>query len=93
VERPANTGRNRVALVVSIDYGAVAEGQSHRLVVQFRGHDLLCRSSTDNWNAGDGVRMSTSNIVVTMPDPDYGPVDGITVLGGDPFAQVDGSRP
>ena len=73
-------------------HGSVAEGPGRRSVVQLAGCPIRCAGchSRETWDPAGGRTLAVAAVAAALLDPDGAPRDGITVLGGEPFAQPDG---
>jgi anaerobic ribonucleoside-triphosphate reductase activating protein len=78
--------------VLRIWHGSVAEGPGRRSVVQLAGCPIRCPGchSRETWDPGGGRALAIPAIADALLDPRGAPRDGISVLGGEPFAQPDG---
>jgi anaerobic ribonucleoside-triphosphate reductase activating protein len=90
---PARTGAAAVSLrVARIYHGSVVDGPGRRSVAQMQGCPIRCPGcSVPETHAFDrGVRLSVETVAAALLDPAGAPRDGVTVLGGEPFAQPAG---
>jgi anaerobic ribonucleoside-triphosphate reductase activating protein len=78
--------------VFRIYHNSVVEGPGRRSVVQLSGCEKRCPGciAVETWPLGSGVEMSVSEVVKATLDPGGAPRDGVTVLGGEPFLQMEG---
>ncbi len=78
--------------VFRIYHNSVVEGPGRRSVLQTAGCLTRCPNcfAVETWPAESGVGMPINEVVERMLDPAGEPRDGVTVLGGEPFLQVDG---
>jgi len=78
--------------VFRIYHGSVVEGPGRRSVAQLSGCDRRCVGcfAVETWPLESGVNMTISEVVEKVLDPIGEPRDGVTVLGGEPFLQLDG---
>lgn len=79
--------------VSAVWYGSVVEGPGRRSVLQVQGCPLRCSPlcyvpASHSTNAGAVLPVDV--LVEALLDPVGEPRDGISVLGGEPFAQPDG---
>ena len=75
--------------VEALYHGSVVEGPGRRSVLQVRGCPLRCRGCAvpQTHPSDGGVVLSVDQVVEVLLDPAGEPRDGITVIGGEPFAQ------
>jgi anaerobic ribonucleoside-triphosphate reductase activating protein len=78
--------------VFRIYHGSVVEGPGRRSVAQLSGCDRHCAScfAVETWPMESGVSMTIDEVVERVLDPVGEPRNGVTVLGGEPFLQLDG---
>jgi anaerobic ribonucleoside-triphosphate reductase activating protein len=78
--------------VFRIYHNSVVEGPGRRSVVQLSGCEKRCPGciAVETWPLGSGVEMPVSEVVKATLDPAGAPRDGLTVLGGEPFIQLEG---
>jgi anaerobic ribonucleoside-triphosphate reductase activating protein len=78
--------------VFRIYHNSVVEGTGRRSVVQTAGCLLRCVNcfAVETWPLDSGVEMGVREVVERVLDPMGEPRDGVTVLGGEPFLQLDG---
>ncbi len=78
--------------VFRIYHNSVVEGPGRRSVLQTAGCLLHCVScfAVETWPLDSGVEMEVREVVERVLDPEGEPRDGVTVLGGEPFLQLDG---
>jgi len=78
--------------VFRIYHNSVVEGPGRRSVVQTAGCLLRCVNcfAVETWPLDSGIEMEVSEVVERVLDPMGEPRDGVTVLGGEPFLQLDG---
>src|SRR6266542_6619347 len=78
--------------VFRIYHNSVIEGPGRRSVLQTAGCLLHCVScfAVETWPLDRGVEMEVREVVERVLDPEGEPRDGVTVLGGEPFLQLDG---
>lgn len=77
--------------VFGVWHGSVAEGPGRRSVVQFAGCPIRCGQCLipHTWPADSGYPRTVRAIADALLDPRF-ERDGVTVVGGEPFAQPDG---
>jgi anaerobic ribonucleoside-triphosphate reductase activating protein len=77
--------------VFGVWHGSMAEGPGRRSVVQFAGCPIRCSKCLipHTWPEDSGYPRTVRVIADALLDPGY-ERDGITVVGGEPFAQPDG---
>jgi anaerobic ribonucleoside-triphosphate reductase activating protein len=75
--------------VARIYHGSVVDGPGRRSVVQVQGCPLRCPGCyvLDTHDPAGGVLLTVPNVLAAVLDPAGAPRDGVTVLGGEPFAQ------
>jgi len=78
--------------VSALWHGSTIEGPGRRSVLQVQGCPLRCAGCyVPHTHAADaGVLLSVDSLVSALLDPAGDPRDGVTVLGGEPYAQPDG---
>src|SRR5439155_8586774 len=78
--------------VSALWHGSTSEGPGRRSVLQVQGCPLRCAGCyAPHTRAPDaGVLLSVDSLVSALLDPAGEPRDGVTVLGGEPYAQPDG---
>lgn len=78
--------------IARIYHGSVVEGPGRRSVVQVQGCPIRCRGCyvPETHPRDGGVRLDVETVVSTLLNPVGAPRDGVTVLGGEPFAQPAG---
>src|SRR5262245_40772038 len=90
---PALTESSGTSLrVFRIYHGSVVEGPGRRSVAQLSGCERCCPGcfAVETWPLDGGVDMVVSEVINKVLDPAGEPRDGVTVLGGEPFLQLDG---
>jgi anaerobic ribonucleoside-triphosphate reductase activating protein len=72
-------------------YNSLIEGPGRRSVAKFQGCPLRCAgcSTPDSWDADQGTLVAADHLADILLDAPL-PVDGVTVLGGEPMAQAEG---
>jgi anaerobic ribonucleoside-triphosphate reductase activating protein len=72
-------------------YNSLIEGPGRRSVAKFQGCPVRCAgcSTPDSWDADQGSLAAADRLANTLLDAAL-PVDGVTVLGGEPMAQAEG---
>lgn len=78
--------------VFRIYHNSVVEGPGRRSVVQVSGCEKRCTAcfAVETWPLDSGVEMEVRKVVERVLDPIGEPRDGATVLGGEPFLQLEG---
>jgi anaerobic ribonucleoside-triphosphate reductase activating protein len=78
--------------VFRIYHKSVVEGPGRRSVAQLSGCDRCCIGcfAVETWPLNSGVEMEVREVTEVVLDPIGEPRDGVTVLGGEPFLQLDG---
>ena len=86
------TGPGPVLRVHAIYHGSLVEGPGRRSVLQVQGCPLRCQGCyvPETHPFDGGAVLSVDDIVSALLDPSGEPRDGVTVLGGEPFAQPAG---
>jgi anaerobic ribonucleoside-triphosphate reductase activating protein len=87
---PARSGTTGVELRVSrIYHGSVVDGPGRRSVVQLQGCPIRCSGCyvPETHPFDGGVALYVADIVTAVLDQAGAPRDGVTVVGGEPFAQ------
>ncbi len=79
------------ARVFGVWHGSVAEGPGRRSVVGFSGCPIRCAGCLvpHTWPLDSGSRRAVAAIADALLDPAH-PRDGVSVVGGEPFAQPEG---
>ena len=72
-------------------HGSLIEGPGRRSTVKLQGCPLRCHGciAPDGWDATGGVVVGAARLAEALLDPAY-PRDGVSILGGEPFAQPEG---
>ena len=80
-----------MARVFGVWHGSVAEGPGRRSVVGFSGCPIRCAGCLvpHTWPQDSGSPRAVVAIADALLDPAH-PGDGVTVVGGEPFAQPEG---
>lgn len=89
----ATTGSSRTVLrVARVYHGSVIEGPGRRSVVQLQGCPIRCPGclAPDTHVPAGGVALSVADVTDVLLHPSGEPRDGVTILGGEPFAQPTG---
>lgn len=78
--------------IFRIYHGSVVEGPGRRSVVQVSGCPIRCSfcNVPETHDPTVGGRMSVEEVARLILDPKGAPRDGVTILGGEPFAQAAG---
>jgi len=78
--------------VFRIYHNSVVEGPGRRSVLQTAGCLLHCAGciAVETWPLDSGVEMEVREVVERVLNPEGEPRAGVTVLGGEPFLQLDG---
>lgn len=76
------------ARIFGVWHGSVAEGPGRRSVVGFAGCPIRCAGCLvpHTWPIKSGRRRAVAALADALLDPAH-PRDGVTVVGGEPFAQ------
>jgi anaerobic ribonucleoside-triphosphate reductase activating protein len=77
--------------VARIYHGSAVDGPGRRSVVQVQGCPIRCPGCyvPETHDPAGGVALPVDQVVDAVLDPAGAPRDGVTVLGGEPFAQPD----
>jgi anaerobic ribonucleoside-triphosphate reductase activating protein len=72
-------------------YNSLIEGPGRRSVAKLQGCPVRCAgcSTPDSWDADQGTLVGADRLASILLDAPL-PVDGVTVLGGEPMAQAEG---
>jgi anaerobic ribonucleoside-triphosphate reductase activating protein len=72
-------------------HGSLIEGPGRRSVAKLQGCPLRCRGciTPDSWDATGGCAVPVARLAAALLDPAH-ERDGVSILGGEPFAQPDG---
>jgi anaerobic ribonucleoside-triphosphate reductase activating protein len=87
---PGSVVRDPVLRVASLYHASVVEGPGRRSVLQVQGCPLRCSLACfvpETHSLDDGVVLPVNVLVDALLDPIGAPRDGVSVLGGEPFAQ------
>ena len=71
-------------------HDSLIEGPGRRTVVKLQGCPLRCHGCIvpDTWDTDGGYLVPVDRLATTLLDPSF-ERDGITILGGEPYAQPD----
>ncbi|MCC6178381.1 MAG: radical SAM protein [Chloroflexi bacterium] len=77
--------------IVGYWHGSLIEGPGRRSVVKIQGCPIRCQGciTPDSWDATGGMLVPVDRVADALLDPSF-ERDGVTILGGEPFAQPDG---
>ena len=77
--------------IAGLWHGSLIEGPGRRTVVKLQGCPVRCVGciTPETWDSNGGVVVPVDRLAKTLLDPGH-VRDGVTVLGGEPFAQPDG---
>lgn len=69
-------------------HNSLVEGPGRRSVVRMQGCPIRCVGCwvPETWDAKGGQAVSIESVATALLDPEY-ERDGVTILGGEPFAQ------
>ena len=87
---PGAVVRDPVLRVASLYHASVVEGPGRRSVLQVQGCPLRCSLACfvpETHSLDDGVVLPVNVLVEALLDPIGAPRDGVSILGGEPFAQ------
>ncbi len=72
-------------------HDSLIEGPGRRSTAKFQGCPLHCRGciTPESWDPGGGYAVPVERLANALLDPAY-ERDGVTILGGEPFAQPGG---
>ena len=78
--------------IARIYHGSAVDGPGRRSVVQVQGCPIRCRGCyvPETHDPRGGEVRPVAAVVAAALDPAGAPRDGVTVLGGEPFAQPEG---
>ena len=82
--------RAPVLRVANLYHASVVEGPGRRSVLQVQGCPLRCSLACfvpETHSLDDGVVLPVNVLVEALLDPIGAPRDGVSILGGEPFAQ------
>ncbi|MDE3075270.1 MAG: radical SAM protein [Chloroflexota bacterium] len=76
--------------IARVYHGSVVDGPGRRSVVQFQGCPIRCAGCyvPETHSLTGGMSVPIDSVVYDLLSANAEPRDGITVLGGEPFAQV-----
>ena len=89
----ATTGFPGIFLrVARVYHGSVIEGPGRRSVVQLQGCPIRCPGclAPDTHDPAGGVALGVADVADALLHPSGEPRDGVSILGGEPFAQPNG---
>lgn len=91
---PASASELAVSSCVRIAgfwHGSLIEGPGRRTVVKLQGCPVRCVGciTPETWDSNGGIVVPVDRLVMELLDPGD-PSDGVSILGGEPFAQPDG---
>ncbi|MCC6178851.1 MAG: radical SAM protein [Chloroflexi bacterium] len=71
-------------------HGSLIEGPGRRSTVKLQGCPIRCHGciTPDSWDATGGSLVPVERVADALLDPSF-ERDGVTILGGEPFAQPD----
>lgn len=77
--------------VAAFWHGSLIEGPGTRTVVKLQGCPVRCVGciTPDTWDSNGGILVPVDRLVNDLLDPGH-PRDGVSILGGEPFAQPNG---
>jgi len=72
-------------------HASLIEGPGRRTTVKFQGCPIRCGEciTPDSWDTNGGFLVSVDRLATTLLDPSH-ERDGVSILGGEPFAQPGG---
>ena len=78
--------------VARVYHGSAIEGPGRRSVVQLQGCPIRCPGclAPDTHDPAGGMALGVADVVDAVLHPVGEPRDGVTILGGEPFAQPTG---
>jgi anaerobic ribonucleoside-triphosphate reductase activating protein len=82
--------RGNCVRVAGYWHDSLIEGPGRRTVVKLQGCPLRCRGciTPDSWDTDGGLLVPVDRLAEALLDPVH-ERDGVTILGGEPFAQPD----
>lgn len=71
-------------------HGSLIEGPGRRSTVKLQGCPIRCRGciTPDSWDPTGGILVPVERLADALLDPSF-EREGVTILGGEPFAQPD----
>ncbi|MFN8632917.1 MAG: 4Fe-4S single cluster domain-containing protein [Chloroflexota bacterium] len=77
--------------IAGLWHGSLIEGPGRRTVVKLQGCPVRCVGciTPETWDPNGGVVVPVDRLAIELLDSGH-PRDGVTLLGGEPFAQPDG---
>lgn len=83
------TGRDCVR-IAGYWHGSLIEGPGRRTTVKLQGCPIRCRGcvTPDSWDTNGGFLVPVNRVAEALLDPSH-ERDGVSILGGEPFAQPD----
>jgi len=77
--------------IAGIYHGSLVDGPGRRSVVRFQGCPIGCRGCyvPETHSLTGGMSVSIASVAAELTGARGAPRDGVTILGGEPFAQVE----
>ncbi len=87
---PAKTAPPLVR-IAGVYHGSLVDGPGRRSVVRFQGCPLACRGCyvPETHSLTGGMSVSVAGVASELLGERGAPRDGVTILGGEPFAQLE----
>jgi anaerobic ribonucleoside-triphosphate reductase activating protein len=88
---PDESASEATVRIAGFWHNSLIEGPGRRSVVKLVGCPIRCRAciTPDSWDMGGGRLVAVDRLAVALLDPAHRR-DGVSILGGEPFAQPDG---
>lgn len=77
--------------IAGVYHGSLADGPGRRSVVRFQGCPIRCPGCyvPETHSLTGGTSVSIASVAVELTGERGAPRDGVTILGGEPFAQLE----
>ena len=77
--------------VAGVYHGSLVDGPGRRSVVRFQGCPIRCAGCyvPETHSLTGGMSVSVASVVAELTGERGAPRDGVTILGGEPFAQIE----
>jgi anaerobic ribonucleoside-triphosphate reductase activating protein len=88
---PDESASEATVQIAGFWHNSLIEGPGRRSVVKLVGCPIRCRAciTPDSWDLAAGCPVSVDRLAIALLDPAHRR-DGVSILGGEPFAQPDG---
>lgn len=91
VEAPADNSQTEQVYLYRIYHHSTVDGPGRRSVIQFAGCSILCKGCyIPETHGRENAKLISIEEIVAEVEKRRGEHDGVTILGGEPFDQVEG---